>query len=135
MINKRIIFATIMSSIIFGQNLSEKPRKPFMNTDDISFLGTSNRITSILDEAKQFLSDAIIAGLDMDFSGKPFGPMPFLMAIAEDVTKVHAKCVETGEPALYSFRKVDNDETVMIGEKKEYQPLSRKAFISKSKKS
>ena len=77
----------------------------------------------------------IIAGLDMDFSGKPFGPMPFLMAIAEEVTKVHAKCVERGEPALYSFRKVDNDETVMIGEKKEYQPLSRKAFISKSKKS
>ena len=71
----------------------------------------------------------------MDFSGKPFGPMPFLMAIAEDVTKVHAECVETGDPALYSFRKVDNDETVMIGEKKEYQPLSRKAFISKSKKS
>ena len=61
MINNRIIFAIIMSSIIFGQNLSEKPRKPFMNTDDISFLGTSNRITSILDEAKQFLSDAIIA--------------------------------------------------------------------------
>ena len=54
MINNRIIFAIIMSSIIFGQNLSEKPRKPFMNTDDISFLGTSNRITSILDEAKQF---------------------------------------------------------------------------------
>ena len=55
-----------MSSIIFGQNLSEKPRKPFMNTDDISFLGTSNRITSILDEAKQFLSDAIIADVNSD---------------------------------------------------------------------
>jgi membrane-bound lytic murein transglycosylase D len=66
MINNRIIFAIIMSSIIFGQNLSEKPRKPFMNTDDISFLGTSNRITSILDEAKQFLSDAIIADVNLD---------------------------------------------------------------------
>ena len=66
MINNRIIFAIIMSSIIFGQNLSEKPRKPFMNTDDISFLGTSNRITSILDEAKQFLSDAIIADVNSD---------------------------------------------------------------------
>ena len=54
-----------MSSIIFGQNLSEKPRKPFMNTDEISFLGTSNRITSILDEAKQFLSDAIIADVNL----------------------------------------------------------------------
>ena len=66
MINNRIIFAIIMSSIIFGQNLSEKSRKPFMNTDDISFLGTSNRITSILDEAKQFLSDAIIADVNSD---------------------------------------------------------------------
>jgi membrane-bound lytic murein transglycosylase D len=66
MIKNRIIFAIIMSSIIFGQNLSEKSRKPFMNTDDISFLGTSNRITSILDEAKQFLSDAIIADVNSD---------------------------------------------------------------------
>tara|TARA_Y100000996_G_scaffold380994_1_gene335247 strand:- start:632 stop:2347 length:1716 start_codon:yes stop_codon:yes gene_type:complete len=55
-----------MSSFIFGQNLSQKPRKPFMNTDDISFLGTSNRITSVLDEAKQFLSDAIIADVNSD---------------------------------------------------------------------
>jgi thymidine kinase len=56
------------------------------------------------------------------------------MAIAEDVTKVHAKCSETGEPALYSYRKVDSNETVMIGEKKEYKPLSRNAFISKLKR-
>jgi membrane-bound lytic murein transglycosylase D len=55
-----------MSSFILGQNLSQKPRKPFMNTDDISFLGTSNRITSVLDEAKQFLSDAIIADVNSD---------------------------------------------------------------------
>ena len=76
----------------------------------------------------------IVAGLDMDYSGKPFGPMPFLMAIAEKVTKVHATCSETGEPALYSFRKTDNKETIMIGEKNEYKPLSRRAFISKLKK-
>ena len=61
MIKNRIIITLILSSIIFGQTVSEKPKKPFMNTNDISFLGTSNRITSILDEAKQFLSDAIIA--------------------------------------------------------------------------
>ena len=66
MIYNRLIFAILMSSFIFGQNLSQKPRKPFMNTDDISFLGTSNRITSILDEAKQFLSDAIIADVNSD---------------------------------------------------------------------
>ena len=66
MIYNRLIFAILMSSFILGQNLSQKPRKPFMNTDDISFLGTSNRITSVLDEAKQFLSDAIIADVNSD---------------------------------------------------------------------
>jgi thymidine kinase len=75
----------------------------------------------------------IVAGLDMDFSGKPFGPMPNLMAIAEGVTKVHAVCSETGEPALYSYRKGKNDNVVLLGEKDEYEPLSRKAFISKMK--
>ena len=63
---KYIIVALVLFSAAFGQNLSEKPKKPFMNTDDISFLGTSNRITSILDEAKQFLSDAIIADVNLD---------------------------------------------------------------------
>ena len=63
---KYIIVALVLFSAFFGQNLSEKPKKPFMNTDDISFLGTSNRITSILDEAKQFLSDAIIADVNLD---------------------------------------------------------------------
>ena len=76
----------------------------------------------------------IIAGLDMDYLGKPFGPMPKLMAIAEDVIKVHAICTETGKPANYSFRKSNNDDTVMLGEKKEYEPLSREAFVSKMKK-
>ena len=57
-----------------------------------------------------------------------------LMAIAEQVTKVHATCDETGEPALYSYRKIENSETIMIGEKKEYMPLSRKAYISKIRK-
>ena len=66
MIYNRLIFVILMSSFILGQNLSQKPRKPFMNTDDISFLGTSNRITSVLDEAKQFLSDAIIADVNSD---------------------------------------------------------------------
>ena len=56
------------------------------------------------------------------------------MAIAEQVTKVHAICNETGEPALYSYRKVESNETIMIGEKKEYMPLSRKAYISKIRK-
>ena len=76
----------------------------------------------------------IIAGLDMDYSGKPFGPMPYLMAIAEEVIKVHAICSDTGNPALYSYRKLKNKDVVMLGKKDEYEPLSREAFILKMKK-
>ena len=73
----------------------------------------------------------IIAGLDMDYEGNPFGPMPNLMACAEDVMKVHAVCVETGNPAGYSYRKDSSDNLVLIGEKKEYKPISREAFVKK----
>ena len=73
----------------------------------------------------------IVAGLDMDFKGNPFGPMPDLMAIAEDVLKVYAVCVETGRPAGYSYRKDSKEDLVLIGEKKEYEPLSREAFKKK----
>lgn len=70
----------------------------------------------------------IVAGLDMDFKGNPFGPMPALMATAEYVTKVHAICTRTGNLANYSFRKSSNDKLVMLGETEEYEPLSRAAF-------
>lgn len=70
----------------------------------------------------------IVAGLDMDFKGNPFGPMPALMATAEYVTKVHAICTRTGNLANYSFRKSNNDDLVLLGETEEYEPLSRSAF-------
>ena len=70
----------------------------------------------------------IVAGLDMDFKGNPFGPMPALMATAEYVTKVHAVCTHTGNLAHYSFRKAQNDTIVMLGETQEYEPLSRAAY-------
>ena len=70
----------------------------------------------------------IVAGLDMDFKGNPFGPMPALMATAEYVTKVHAVCTHTGNLAHYSFRKAQNDNIVMLGEIEEYEPLSRAAY-------
>ncbi len=70
----------------------------------------------------------IVAGLDMDFKGNPFGPMPALMATAEYVTKVHAICTRTGNLANYSFRKSDKDELVLLGETEAYEPLSRGAF-------
>ncbi len=70
----------------------------------------------------------VVAGLDMDFKGNPFGPMPALMATAEYVTKVHAICTRTGNLAHYSFRKSSNDRLVLLGETDEYEPLSRAAF-------
>ena len=70
----------------------------------------------------------IIAGLDMDFKGNPFGPMPALMATAEYVTKVHAVCTRTGNLANYSYRKAKGDELVLLGEVDEYEPLSRAAY-------
>ena len=70
----------------------------------------------------------VVAGLDMDFKGKPFGPMPALMATAEYVTKVHAICTRTGNLAHYSFRKSSDENLVLLGEIEEYEPLSRAAY-------
>ena len=96
-----------------------------------------------IDEA-QFFDDAIVevcnklanagkrvvaAGLDMDFEGKPFGPMPNLLAVAEFVTKVHAICAQTGELASYSFRLAEADDKVFLGEKQQYEARSRASFI------
>ena len=76
----------------------------------------------------------ICAGLDMDFRGVPFGPMPGLMAIADDVTKVHAICVKCGDLAMYSHRKVSGDKQVMLGETQEYEPLCRHCYQEVMKK-
>ena len=70
----------------------------------------------------------IIAGLDMDFKGVPFGPMPALCAIADDVTKVHAICVKCGNLAYLSHRIVSGDKRVMLGEQTEYEPLCRECY-------
>ena len=70
----------------------------------------------------------IIAGLDMDFRGVPFGPMPALCAIADDVTKVHAICVRCGNLAYVSHRKVLSDKRVLLGETGEYEPLCRECY-------
>jgi len=67
----------------------------------------------------------IIAGLDMDYMGKPFGQMPFLMAKADYVTKLHAICVKCGNIANYSYRKIPNEDRIMLGEKDVYEPRCR----------
>ncbi len=70
----------------------------------------------------------IVAGLDMDFKGVPFGPMPKLMAIADQVTKVKAVCLSCGDLALYSHRKIQEKTQVLVGEKNEYEPLCRACY-------
>lgn len=76
----------------------------------------------------------IVAGLDMDYTGKPFGPLPALMATAEYVTKVHAICVNCGDLANHSHRIAANKDLVMLGETESYVPLCRHCFQEKTKK-
>lgn len=117
------------------------PSTPVDTSSTILLLAGDNDVVGI-DEA-QFLDDGlvdvcnqlanrgvrvIIAGLDMDFKGKPFGPMPALCAIADDVTKVHAICVKCGSLAYISHRLVNNDKRVLLGETHEYEPLCRECY-------
>jgi thymidine kinase len=76
----------------------------------------------------------VVAGLDMDFMGKPFGPMPALLSIAEYVTKVHAICMRCGNLAQYSFRKSGDEQVVLLGEKNLYEPLCRECYNSELNK-
>jgi thymidine kinase len=87
--------------------------------------------SSIVDVCNQLADNGIrivVAGLDMDFMGKPFGPMPALVSVAEYITKVHAICMRCGNLANYSFRKSDDAQVVMLGEKNLYEPLCRNCY-------
>lgn len=87
-----------------------------------------NVVTQLANEGKR----VILAGLDMDSQGRPFGPMPTLMSLAEYVTKVHAICVQCGDVAHYSYRKVANEDQVLLGEKDSYEARCRACFLSES---
>ncbi|PLX21116.1 MAG: thymidine kinase [Salinivirgaceae bacterium] len=120
---------------------------PVDSAGNILMLALGNDVVGI-DEAQFFdqnlvnvcreLADqgvrVIVAGLDMDFLGKPFGPMPHLLATAEYVTKVHAICVKCGGLAQYSHRVVMAEELVLLGEKDEYEPLCRRCYNRVNKK-
>jgi len=95
--------------------------------DEIQFFdgGIVNVINELANNGKR----VIVAGLDMDFLGNPFGCMPQIMAIAEFVTKVHAICVVCGNPASYSFRLNPNNSKILIGETENYQARCRKCFL------
>jgi len=97
--------------------------------DEIQFF--DNDIISVCNSLANSGVRVIAAGLDMDYLGNPFGPMPNLMAIAEYVTKVHAVCSETGNIANYSYRKKKEDSIILIGEEGEYKALSRELFFKK----
>ena len=127
---------------VVSHNANEIRSTPVPASSNIALLANDVDVVGI-DEA-QFFDDeivtvcndlanrgirVIVAGLDMDFKGKPFGPMPALMATAEYVTKVHAVCTKTGNLAHFSYRKTADENLVMLGEIEEYEPLSRAAFF------
>jgi len=92
-----------------------------------------DQIVKVCNDLANIGKRVIVAGLDMDFKGNPFGPMPALMATAEYVTKVHAVCTRTGNLANYSYRKIKNENLVMLGEVQQYEPLSRAAYFNAMK--
>jgi thymidine kinase len=128
-------------SAIVSHNQNSIQSTPVDHSTSILLLGTDTEVVGI-DEAQFFDPElphvceqlankgirVIVAGLDMDFQGKPFGPMPAIMAIAELVTKVHAVCVQCGGPATYSYRTTSNESTILLGEKKSYEPRCRTCF-------
>ena len=100
--------------------------------DEVQFF--DNSIVDICNDLADRGIRVLVAGLDMDFNGKPFGPMPHIMAVADYVTKVHAICVRCGSLALYSFRKSDDEKVVLLGEKNIYEPLCRRCFTTNGRK-
>lgn len=132
---------------VVSHNANSIRSTPIDFAQDMLLLGGSCDVVGI-DEA-QFFDDGlpevcaklansgvrvIAAGLDMDFLGRPFGPMPALMAVAEYVTKVHAVCVQCGDIANYSFRNVADEKQVLLGETDSYEARCRHCFTDGMKK-
>ncbi len=144
---KPTIDARFDPELVVSHDANEIRSTPVPSSTNIRLLATDVDVVGI-DEA-QFFDDeivtvcndlanrgirVIVAGLDMDFKGKPFGPMPALMATAEYVTKVHAICTKTGNLAHFSHRKTADEKLVMLGELEEYEPLSRAAYFKEMQK-
>jgi len=99
--------------------------------DEVQFF--DQQILQVVNALARAGKRVIVAGLDMDFEGKPFHPMPELMAVAEYVTKVHAICMKCGQLASFSFRLSDSKEKVVVGEKESYEARCRKCFYEDKK--
>ena len=126
---------------VVSHNQNKIKSTPVETPDEILLLGSNCDVVgideaqffdeSIVEIAKQLANNGVrvvIAGLDMDYMGRPFGPMPNLMATAEYVTKVHAICKRTGNLANYSMRTSGSDDLVQLGETDSYEAVSRKVF-------
>jgi thymidine kinase len=123
---------------IVSHDTNAIPSTPVDNSQMILLMAQDAEVIGI-DEA-QFFDDqlpkvcdelayqgirVIVAGLDMDYLGNPFGPMPFILAKADYVTKLHAICMQCGNIANYSYRKIPNDDQVLVGAKDVYEPRCR----------
>ncbi|WP_413669653.1 thymidine kinase [Mucilaginibacter sp. Mucisp86] len=126
---------------IISHNASKITSTPVDSASAILLLASDAHVIGV-DEA-QFFDDelpevctvlanrgvrVIVAGLDMDFKGRPFGSMPNIMAIAESVTKLQAVCVRCGNPAQYSYRLVHDNSKILLGEKESYEPRCRACY-------
>lgn len=111
------------AEILFHVNMEEVE---FVGIDEVQFF--DDGIVEVCNTLANKGIRVVVAGLDMDYQGKPFGPMPQLMAVAEYVTKVHAICTRCGDLAQYSHRLVPNDKQLLLGEKESYEPLCRHCF-------
>ena len=121
-----LLHPLIKDEIVKRSRLFESQDKPYFIDIPLFF---DDEIVKVCNDLANRGVRVIVAGLDMDYQGKPFGPMPALMATAEYVTKVHAVCTRTGNLAHYSYRKSPNDKLVLLGEKENYEPLSRSAYF------
>lgn len=118
----------------------DNPSAILLLAEDVNVIGIDEAQffdSSIVEVCNRLADNGIrlvIAGLDMDFLGNPFGPMPALLSIAEFVTKVHAICMRCGNLAQYSFRKSEEEQVVVLGEKDKYEPLCRNCYNKALKK-
>jgi len=144
---KPIIDTRYHEELVVSHDANEIFSTPVPSSSNIPILANNVDVVGI-DEA-QFFDDGlvavcnqlansgirvIVAGLDMDFKGIPFGPMPGIMACAEYVTKVHAICMKCGDLANHSHRIIEKKELVLLGELDEYEPLCRSCFHKSLKK-
>jgi thymidine kinase len=118
----------------------DNPSAILLLADDVDVVGIdeaqffNNSLPDVCNQLADTGVRVIVAGLDLDFMGRPFGPMPELLAVAEYVTKLQAICVRCGNLAYVSFRKSDEAQVVIMGEKDHYEPLCRDCYNKVQKK-